>query len=427
MHIAIIGGGAAGCFAAVNVKRLHPEAEVTVYEAATKPLVKVSITGGGRCNLTNSFQEVRSMEQVYPRGHRLMKRLLKEFGNIDVCRWFEDAGVRLVTQPDQCVFPVSQDAMEIVNVLLSLIKHEKVNVRTGCRVSKIEDKATDTERYRISFATDAEGRTTPDIDADIVIVTTGGNPKRGGYSMLDGLDLEIIDPLPSLFSFNIGSPDCIGNPALQTRDRELSALMGTVVNGAVAGLAGTKFRAEGPLLITDWGVSGPAILKLSSYAARYLAENQYKSRLVVNWLGEMNVNDVLSMLTDFASRNPQKQLSSIYPERFNSRLWSFLLGRAGLPETKRWAELSRKGLNKLADTLTSDLYPVTGRNRFKGEFVTCGGVALSEIDQKTLESRKHPGLYFAGEVLDVDAITGGFNLQAAWTMGYIVANSVSRP
>lgn len=427
MHIAIIGGGAAGCFAAVNVKRLHPEAEVTVYEAATKPLVKVSITGGGRCNLTNSFQKVCSMEQVYPRGHRLMKRLLKEFGNIDVCRWFEDAGVRLVIQPDQCVFPVSQDAMEIVNVLLSLMKHEKVNVMTGCRVSKIVDKATDNERYRISFAPDAEGRTTPDIDADIVIVTTGGNPKRGGYSMLDGLDLEIIDPLPSLFSFNIGSPDCISNPALQTRDRELSALMGTVVNGAVAGLAGTKFRAEGPLLITDWGMSGPAILKLSSYAARYLAENQYKSRLVVNWLGEMNVNDVLSMLADFASRNPQKQLSSIYPERFNSRLWSFLLGRAGLPETKRWAELSRKGLNRLADTLTSDLYPVTGRNRFKGEFVTCGGVALSEIDPKTLESRKHPGLYFAGEVLDVDAITGGFNLQAAWTMGYIVANSVSRP
>lgn len=427
MHIAIIGGGAAGCFAAVNVKCLHPEAEVTVYEAATKPLVKVSITGGGRCNLTNSFQEVRSMEQVYPRGHRLMKRLLNEFGNIDVCRWFEDVGVRLVTQPDQCVFPVSQDAMEIVNVLLSLMKHAKVNVRTGCRVSKIIDKATDTERYRISFAPDAEGRTTPDIDTDIVIVTTGGNPKRGGYSMLDGLDLEIIDPLPSLFSFNIGSPDCIDNPALQTRDRELSALMGTVVNGAVAGLAGTKFRAEGPLLITDWGMSGPAILKLSSYAARYLAENQYKSRLVVNWLGEMNVNDVLSMLADFASRNPQKQLSSIYPEMFNSRLWSFLLGRAGLPETKRWAELSRKGLNRLADRLTSDLYPVTGRNRFKGEFVTCGGVALSEIDPKTLESRKHPGLYFAGEVLDVDAITGGFNLQAAWTMGYIVANSVSRP
>ena len=220
MHIAIIGGGAAGCFAAVNVKRLHPEAEVTVYEAAAKPLVKVSITGGGRCNLTNSFQEVRSMEQVYPRGHRLMKRLLKEFGNIDVCRWFEDAGVRLVTQPDQCVFPVSQDAMEIVNVLLSLMKHEKVNVRTGCRVAKIEDKATDTERYRISFAPDTDGRTNPDIDADIVIVTTGGNPKRGGYSMLDGLDLEIIDPLPSLFSFNIGSPDCIDNPALQKLQTE---------------------------------------------------------------------------------------------------------------------------------------------------------------------------------------------------------------
>ena len=419
-RVAIIGGGAAGCFAAVNIKRARPDVDVTVYEAGRKLLAKVAVTGGGRCNITNSFAEVRSLESVYPRGFRLMKRMLKEFSQDDVLRWFGELGVRFVTQPDQCVFPESQDAMEIVNALLSAMRRAGVQVNAGSRVSMIEDLAsspdgTDSGRYRLSFAPDADMKPQR---ADIVLVTSGGSPKRSGLSMLDSLGLEIVEPVPSLFSLNIGSPDGVG------RDERLSALMGTVVEGVSVGLAGTRFRAEGPLLVTDWGMSGPAILRLSSYAARYLAENQYKASLMVNWLGDTTADSAVSMLSDMASRNSQKQLSSVHPDRFNGRLWSFLLSRAGLPETRRWAELAGKSLNKLAETLTCDIYPVTGRNKFKGEFVTCGGVSLKEIVPKTLECRSHPGLYFAGEVLDIDAVTGGFNLQAAWSTAAVASKDI---
>ena len=416
LRVAIIGGGAAGCFAAVNIKRARPDAEVTVYEAGHKLLAKVAVTGGGRCNLTNSFAGVRSLESVYPRGHRLMKRLLKEFSNIDACRWFEAEGVRLVTQPDQCVFPASQDAMEIVNVLVSGMRRAGVNVRTAHRVSMIRPDAGG-PGYRISFQDGQHAEVAPDA----VLVTTGGSPKASGLSMLDALGLEIIEPVPSLFSFNIGVP---GQPA-GIRDPGLSALMGTVVNDASTGISGTRFRASGPLLITDWGMSGPAILRLSSYAARYLAECQYNAMLNVNWLGHLDSEEAAALLSDIAGKNPQKQLSSIYPEAFNSRLWAFPIGRAGLAGTRRWAELGQKGMNRLSAVLTGDSYPVTGRNRFKGEFVTCGGVALSEINPKSMECRRSPGLYFAGEVLDVDAVTGGFNLQAAWSMAYLAATSIS--
>lgn len=423
LKVAIIGGGAAGCFAAVNIKELNPDIDVTVYEAGSKLLAKVAVTGGGRCNLTNSFAQVRSLESVYPRGHRLMKRLLKEFSNADVWNWFEARGVRLLTQPDQCVFPVSQDAMEIVNVLLSGMRNSGVHIKPRHKVLSVIDMCTaDGPRYNLSFAPDPDGARPVWTEADIVLVTTGGSPKKSGLSMLDGLGLDIIDPLPSLFSFNIGDA---ARPGENVRDAGLSALMGTVVEDAMAGIVGTKFRATGPLLITDWGMSGPAILKLSSYAARYLAENQYNASLLVSWLGEAGQEDALSMLADMAKANPQKQLSSIYPEAFNNRLWTFLLHRAGLSETKRWAELGSKGMNRLAATLAGDIYPVVGRNRFKGEFVTCGGVSLSDIDPKTLECRSHSGLYFAGEVLDVDAITGGFNLQAAWSTGFVAARSIA--
>ena len=421
IQVAIIGGGAAGCFAAVNIKKLRPDVDVTVYESGRRPLAKVAITGGGRCNLTNSFADVLSLESIYPRGSRLMKRLLKVFSHVDTMKWFEGNGVRLVTQPDHCVFPASQDAMEIVGTLTSGMRRAGVNVLTGHRVAEIVSESGDASGYTLKFIDDA----LPDVHADKVLVTTGGSPRRSGLSMLDGLGLDIIDPVPSLFSFNIGMMEKASGSISSSRDEALSSLMGTVVNNAVIGLVGTRFRASGPLLITDWGMSGPAILKLSSYAARFLAENQYRASLSVNWLGEMNVNEVVSMLSSMALSSPQKQLASLYPDRFNSRLWAFLIGRAGLPSTKRWAELGQKGMNRLADTLTCDIYPVVGRNRFKGEFVTCGGVALTCIDPNTLECRRRPGLYFAGEVMDVDAVTGGFNLQAAWTMGYVAARAIS--
>ena len=437
--VAVIGGGAAGCFAAVNMKEMNPDLDVTVYEAGPELLAKVAVTGGGRCNLTNSFAEVRSIESVYPRGFRLMKRLLREFSNADVCGWFEGRGVRLVTQSDQCVFPKSQQSSEIIETLVAGMKAAGVNVAVSHRLTSVMDTDGDQpERYKLLFDT---GRGTEkhqtEIYADIVLITTGGSPKKSGLSMLDGLGLEIIDPVPSLFSFNIGAPEALAEirkgrgvqvalAGTRKRDGELSALMGIVTENVVTGLAGTKFRAEGPLLITDWGMSGPAVLKLSSYAARYLAERNYSAELMVNWAGKITVPELEAVLSRISSSAPQKMSANVGPDFLNNRLWTYLLHRAGIPADRRWAEIGSKGLNRIISTLTSDIYPVVGRNKFKGEFVTCGGVSLADIDPKTLESRQHPGLYFAGEVTDVDAVTGGFNLQAAWTMGWVAARAIAQ-
>lgn len=411
MDIAVIGGGAAGCFASIEIKRRMPDARVTVYESGRKVLAKVAVTGGGRCNLTNSFAGVRSIESVYPRGARLMKRLLREFGSADVCRWFENEGVRLVTQDDQCVFPASQDAMEIVDTLKRLMCKEGVTVRTEHRVRKLERMDTSgvtagiTGRFNIVF-TDESKKT---ACADIVIVATGGCSKRSGLDILEDFNLDIEEPMPSLFSLCLPGQD-------------VTKLTGTVVNDVCVGLAGTKIRASGPLLITHWGMSGPAILRLSSYAARLLHDNGYKGRLAVNWFGSSNEAEVTCVVRDIAAANGGKQLSSAYPDRLNSRLWLHILKQSGLRSDMRWGELGSKGLNKLVSTLTCDMYDIDGKNRFKDEFVTCGGVALSNINPKNLECKTCPGLYFAGEVLDVDAVTGGFNLQAAWTMAHVIAS-----
>ncbi len=407
MRVAIIGGGAAGCFAAIHLKRMLSAAEVLLYEAAPKILTKVALTGGGRCNLTNSFVEVRSMESVYPRGSRLMKRLFKEFDHRAAFHWFEHEGVRLTIQDDQCVFPVSQRAMQIVDTLTEAMRRAGVIVKTSHRVSKIEFSADEDNIFTLNFS---DGRFLPER-FDCVLATTGGSPHKDGLKMYTDLGIAIEQPLPSLFSF------CIP-------DKSLTSLMGIVVEGASIRLVGTKVRAEGALLLTHWGVSGPAVLKLSSYAARLLAETDYKAQISINWLGAENEETAMDLLEDLAKSHPQKMLSSVYPEVFNSRLWLHLLQRCGLTPERRWSELGRKGYNKLTATLTDDVYSVAGKNRFKEEFVTCGGIALSEVDSRTLESRDLPGLFFAGEVLDVDAVTGGFNLQAAWTMGYVAAKSI---
>jgi hypothetical protein len=380
--VAIIGAGAAGCFCAAELRRRAPELSVTLFEAASKPLAKVSITGGGRCNLTNSFEGIRSLSEAYPRGERIIKRALQAFSQEDTIEWFQSRGVPLVLQPDHCWFPQSQDAMDIVRCLLRALKGADIRLN-----SRVDDVRTLLESY------------------NAVVVTTGGAPK--GLPFLDGLGLELVPPVPSLFTFTI--PD----PALRS-------LMGLVVEASI-GLAGTSFRADGPLLITDWGLSGPATLKLSSYAARHLAESGYKGTVTVNWL---NANEARAreLLQETASQNPQKQVSTTH--LLQSRLWSHLLTKADLRPDIRWAELGSKGCNRLVAVLTADSYPLAGKSKFREEFVTAGGVALSNINPNTLECKLHPGLYFAGEVLDIDAITGGFNLQAAWSTGYVCAQSI---
>jgi len=392
-RIAVIGAGAAGCFCTAELRRLRPEASIDVYEAGPKPLAKVAVTGGGRCNLTNSFQGIRSLAEAYPRGERLMKRLLKVFSQEDACRWFEAAGVPLVLQDDHCVFPRSQDAMDIVRALLRRMDGANLHLQTPVQ-SVIPG---------LSGHLEVDG--TP---YDAVVVTTGGAPK--GLPLLEGLDLEWVTTVPSLFTFTIQDP-------------ELRALMGLVTEASVS-LPGTAFKAEGPLLITDWGLSGPAVLKLSSYAARHLAECGYKAPLCVNWTG-LREEEIRESLCSIAKTHPQKQVSNTPPEGLQARLWSYLIGKSGIRADIRWAELGSKGLNRLVATLTQDSYSIAGKTRFREEFVTAGGVPLSNLDPATLQSRKYPGLFFAGEVLDIDAITGGFNLQAAWTTGYVAAHAIA--
>lgn len=402
MNVAIIGAGAAGCFAAIQIKRNNPKANVTVYEAGIKPLAKVAVTGGGRCNLTNSFDGIRSLDEAYPRGARLLKRLFRTFDYNDVYQWFESEGVSLTTQEDECVFPVSQDAMEIVNTLVRLMRSLGVKLITRHRVAAINHEAEDGE-YLLTFSHSDVAK------ADAVVVTAGGSPQVRGLEMYEKLGLDIVSPVPSLFSLNL------------EKNHPMTALMGTVVNDVQARLVGTKLAAFGPLLITHWGVSGPAILKLSSYAARILAENDYKAQLAINWFGQANEAEVTRIITEIAEQNQKKLVSSVWPERFNNRMWCYLIDACGLRQDMRWGELGKKGLNKMVALLTNYTLNIVGKNKYKEEFVTCGGVALSNVNSSTLESKKHPHLYFAGEILDVDAITGGFNLQAAWTMGYVVA------
>ena len=384
-RISIIGAGASGCFCAIEIKRRHPDACVTVYEAGPVPLAKVAVTGGGRCNFTNSFEGVRSLKEAYPRGDRLMKRALKVFSNTDCMEWFRREGVPSVIQEDCCVFPESQDAMQIVGTLESLMRRLGVRLCTKCRITNLDGLLA---------------------ESDAVVVTTGG----GVPSFLEGLGLEIVPPVPSLFTFRIN-------------DRELTSLMGTVVENASLRIAGESFRSSGALLVTDWGFSGPATLKLSSYAARYLAEHQYRAAMLVNWAGA-DEGELRDWISAVSSANPGKQISNTCYPSLTSRLWRFLLSRAGLREDLRWSEAGQKSLNRLMSVLSADEYRIEGRCRFKEEFVTCGGVALSDVDSGTLESKKIPGLFFAGEVLDIDAVTGGFNLQAAWSTAMIVAGSL---
>ena len=445
MKIAIIGAGAAGCFCAIELKRRMPSASVEVFEAGPKALSKVAITGGGRCNLTNSFEGISSLSAAYPRGDKLMKRLFRTFDQLSAWEWFENEGVKLTLQEDHCVFPASQDAMEIVNTLLVRMRQSGVVLHTRRKVTGIFPRPEGGYRLTVAefserqplrwLVSSVESQTqrplnpvpelveglmvrksqrldTYDYRADIVVVTTGGSPKLSGLGMLNGLNLEIIPPVPSLFTFNLpGSP--------------VRELMGSVVDDASTSLTGTKFKTNGPLLITHWGMSGPAILKLSSYAARYLAENEYFATLAVNWFGDAGEQLVRDRIMSLSKDNSQKLIINTHPSELPSRLWAYLISKCGIREDARWAELGSKGMNRLVNTLINDEYQVRGKSRFKEEFVTCGGVALSNINLNTLECKTHPGLYFAGEVLDVDAITGGFNLQAAWSMGYTVAQSIA--
>ena len=393
MKTAVIGGGAAGFFLAINLKEMCPEMEVTIFEKSKRVLAKVEVSGGGRCNCTNSFAAVSDLSQVYPRGHRLLKRLFKTFDYRDAYDWFERHGVRLTTQPDECVFPMSQDSHTIINCFLAEARRHHIEIVTGQKITSLNDLA----------------------HFDFIAVTTGGMPKSGEFLIPQSDDTSgdsaVISPVPSLFTFTID-------------DAALRALMGTVVDDATVMIPGTGFKASGPLLVTHWGVSGPAILRLSSYAARELHDHHYQMPLAVNWTSRKDP-DILQELQTIISRHPQKQIATIRPFDLPSRLWAYLAEKTlGERARNRWQNLNKKEQNRLVNALCNDSYQIAGRAAFKDEFVTCGGISLSAVNPHTLESKTLPNVFFAGEVLDIDGVTGGFNFQAAWTTAYTVAKSL---
>jgi predicted Rossmann fold flavoprotein len=398
MDIGIVGGGAAGFFAAIAAKEYYPSATVVVLEKSHRVLSKVKISGGGRCNLTNGCETISELCRAYPRGGRELKRAFHTFSNKNTQEWFEQRGVPLVTQTDGCVFPASQDSQSIIDCFLREAKRLGVTIETGKEVKAIRPNSGTLE---IEISNEQQPRF-----FNKIIVTTGGSPKKEGLVWLEALGHKIQDPVPSLFSFNIPK-------------QPITKLMGIVVDNVQTSIQGTRIKANGALLITHWGMSGPAILKLSSFGARELNQLNYNFNLQVSWGNEPNNSIVADELNTIASQHSKKMIANVRPYGLSERLWLFLLERVELPINKKWGELGKKGMNKLVSVLANDTYRVSGKSTFTEEYVTCGGVSLESIDMLTMESKACKNLYFAGEVLDIDAITGGYNLQAAWTTGFI--------
>ena len=399
MKVAIIGGGAAGFFAAIHAKENYPHAEVVIFEKSRNLLAKVKVSGGGRCNVTNGTTSISELSKAYPRGEKQLKKAFKIFNTTHTRTWFESRGVPLMVQEDGCVFPVSQDSQSIIDCFMNEIRRLDIKIETSIGIKNIIPTG---EQLKLSFI---KAQYTDQV-FDKVIVATGGSPKRSGLEWLEKLGHEICDPVPSLFTFNMPK-------------EKVKSLMGIVVENALASIQGTKLKANGPLLITHWGMSGPAILKLSAFGARILSDLNYEFKVQVNWVNITNndiVNDEIKKIIKF---HPKKMLSNFRPYLLPERLWHFLLEKCDLPLNKTWGDIGKKGTNKIVNILTHDIYDVKGKTTFKEEFVTCGGVSLDSIDFKTMQSKVCKNLYFTGEVIDVDGITGGYNFQAAWTTGFL--------
>lgn len=397
MDIAVIGGGAAGFFSALSCKAHHPHARVTLYEKSRKLLSKVKISGGGRCNVTNACDNIAAFAKHYPRGEKQMKKALRHFSAADTIKWFADKGVDLVAEADQRMFPSTNDSQTIVDCLLQNVQSQgiAIKLRTAIQELKQEDK-----RFILTFEDKNQAK------VDKVVIATGGSPKLDGLLWLQTLGHSIISPVPSLFTFNMPH-------------ETIRSLMGVVLNPVAVKVQSTKLEAEGPLLITHWGMSGPAILKLSAWGARVLNEKDYRFKLQVNWLGNIKEHQLRTTFSASITNIRKRKIINGNPFQLPNRFWDFIIHKAGINGDTTWADLSKKSMNRLIDTLTNDTYDVSGKTTFKEEFVTCGGVSLTDINMETMESKKCPGMFFAGEVLDIDGITGGFNFQAAWTTGFI--------
>jgi len=395
-RVAIIGGGAAGFFAAFSVVEHHVDAEVVIFEKTGKTLAKVKVSGGGRCNVTNACFSASKLSKFYPRGEKQMKKLFSVFQAKDTVEWFAKRGVELKAEDDNRMFPVTDNSKTIIDCFHKEAERLNIKVMLQKVVNKIVTRA---DGLSLHVGSEVEF-------FDKVIVATGGSPKETGFDWLKSLGHNITPPQPSLFTFNIPHDP-------------IKKLMGLVVENATVRIQGTNLSYAGPVLITHWGMSGPAVLKLSAWGARVLAEKEYVFKVQINWLSIKSEREANEMLDAELEVIRRKKMINGNPFGLPSRMWGFVLDKAGIDGDTVWHQLSKKNRNKLMNILLNDVYEVRGKTTFKEEFVTCGGVNLSDINMLTMESLKCKGMYFAGEVIDVDGITGGFNFQAAWTTGYV--------
>jgi predicted Rossmann fold flavoprotein len=395
--VIIIGGGAAGFFAAINLARLNHHYEVIILEKTQKLLSKVKVSGGGRCNVTHACFEPKELSQFYPRGQKELIGPFNRFAAGDTLAWFSERGVEIKMEDDGRMFPTTDSSQTIIDCFQSEAKKYGVKILTGEEVVKID------RSDQIKVITKS-GKT---FEVEKLVVATGGNPKSKHYELLTDLGHYIHAPIPSLFTFNL--------PKHASND-----LMGLSYPVTVK-LCNTKFEEYGPLLFTHWGMSGPAILKLSSKAAAFLHKNSYQFEYEVDWLGNAE-----QFIQEHRNTSGSKTLQNTAPIDMPKRLWSYLLERAEVELNKNWADLSREELDSLQELLSADKYRASGKTTFKEEFVTCGGIELKEVNMKTMESKLIPGLYFCGEILNIDALTGGFNFQAAWTSGMLAAEHIAQ-
>lgn len=403
-RVAIIGGGAAGYFAAINCAE-QLEGKVTIFEAGSKPLAKVAVSGGGRCNVTHNCFEPRELVKSYPRGGRELLGPFHRFHARHTVDWFEERGVYLKAEDDGRMFPITDSSQTVIDCLTQVAKGNGVELRTKTGVSKVTRLPDG--KFSMALTTGEEEV------VDAVIFATGGS--RGGYTLVEGLGHTITECAPSLFTFKIS-------------DHRLSDLSGVSFPSASLTLTaeGAKpFYQRGPLLITHWGLSGPAVLKLSAWAARELARTKYRAKLKINWLGDMKEDHCLEELRVMKERHPQRTVVGNPLFSLSKRFWESLCAYAEISSSLKHADLSKKNSLQLANLLTASELEIQGKGEFKEEFVTCGGVELSEVDFRTMQSKKVENLYFAGEVLDIDGITGGFNFQNAWTTGFIAGTSAA--
>jgi predicted Rossmann fold flavoprotein len=403
-RLVVIGGGAAGFFCAVNAARLNPQLQVTILEKTDKLLSKVKVSGGGRCNTTHDCREVPALIKKYPRGNHFLKKTFYQFAVTQTIEWFKARGVLLHTEADGRMFPATNSSQTIIHCLLKEADTYQVVIQTKTAVTGIEKRNTD-------FLIHTSREST--LSADYICIATGGYPKENMFDWIKALGHTIIPPVPSLFTFNMPG-------------HAITKLMGVSVPHAIIKISGTKLKEEGPVLITHWGLSGPAVLKLSAWGARELADKQYHFSIIVNWLGDTTEQELREQWTDYRMNYASQKMFGKNPFTLPNRLWEYFLGVAGIDVTTKWAELKSAQQQRLIQILVAYPFDIHGKTTFKEEFVTCGGISLQDIDPQTMMSKKMNNLFFAGEVTDVDGVTGGFNFQHAWTSGWIAANTITK-